>query len=80
MWGNGMMSGAGWGMGLYMGLFWVLVLAAVGALVLGMPRRHDAVAQHSPQRKNARAILEERYARGEIGRQEFEQKKRDLRS
>jgi|AUZX01.1.fsa_nt_gi putative membrane protein len=80
MWGNQMMSGAWWGMGLYMGLFWVLVLAAVVALALVLVRRQSSSAQHARRRKSARAILEERYARGEIGSEEFEQKKRDLRS
>ena len=79
MWGYEMMSGAWWGMGLYMGLFWVLVLAALAALALGVVRRQGSAVQHSPHRKNARVILEERYARGEIGSQEFQRKKRDLR-
>ncbi len=80
MWGNQMMSGLWWGMGVYMGLFWVLVVAAVVALALGLVRRQSSSVQHSRHRKRAQAILEERYARGEIGSEEFEQKKRDLRS
>jgi putative membrane protein len=32
------------------------------------------------QARTALDILEERYARGEIGREEFEQKKRDLQA
>ena len=79
MWGNERMGGAWWGIGLYIGPFWVLVLAAAAARVLGVMRRGSAV-QTSLHRGSARSILRERYVRGEIGRAEFEQKKRDLRS
>ncbi len=79
MWGNEMMGGAWWGMGLYIGPFWVLALAAAAALVLGVMRCGSA-AHHSLHRGSARSILRERYVRGEIGRAEFEQKKCDLRS
>ena len=68
-----------WGMGfgwVFMLLFWVLVvvgIAAVIKLLIGTPRSGD-----TPPPKTARQVLEERYARGEIDREEFEQKKRDL--
>lgn len=78
MWGNYMMGGSWWGMGVYMGLFWLLVLGAIVALVLGMSHWRNSTPGEPPHGKTARTILEERYARGEIDREEFQQKKRDL--
>ena len=74
------MNSYGWG-GMIFGmismlLFWALLIAAVVALVKyawgtgnSSERRHE---------KSALDILKERYARGEIEREEFELKKRDL--
>ncbi len=70
MWG--MMWGASGMMGLGF-IFWVLVIVAVGVLVwwlIGQPR--------APRRDSALDILRERYARGEIDRNEFEARRRDL--
>lgn len=81
MWANYMMGNSWWVMGPYMGLFWLLVLAAIVALVLSMTHWHRSdPARVCPPAETARTILEERYARGDIDKDEFEQKKRDLRS
>jgi len=74
------MSGYGWGgMGLgmiVMSLFWIMLIVA---LVMFLKSKQDSGASSGPrQEKSALDILKERYARGEIGREEFEQKKRDL--
>jgi putative membrane protein len=72
-------SGMGWGFGfggIGMILFWVVIIAAVVILAKGLfggSRPDD-----KPAGKSALDVLKERYARGEIGREEFEQKKRDL--
>ncbi len=75
--GNMMGYGAWWGMGwLFMALFWLAIILAVVALLkwlLGSSARSD-----EPRPKDALEILKERYARGEIGREEFQEKKRDL--
>lgn len=57
-------------------LFWVLAIVGIVLLVrwLAGSSRHTAPA------KIALDFLKERYARGEIDRSEFEQKKRDLGS
>jgi putative membrane protein len=74
MWGMwGVWTVWGFAMLLAMLAFWGLVIAGlvVGLrwlLRLGSPRSHDAALD----------ILRQRYARGEIGREEFEAKKRDL--
>ncbi len=79
MWGHWGDYGSGWGgMGLGMLLIWGLVIAAIVVLVRGGWRSDVGVGRGAD--KNALEILKERYARGEIGREEFEQKKRDLGS
>ena len=47
---------------------------------MAVMRWHDRGPGDVVQGKFAPRILEERYARGEIGKQEFEEKRRDLQS
>ena len=78
MWG-GHDYGWGWGMGfgtISVVLFWVLVILGIVILVKWIVAGSSGAGQ--PPVKSALDILKERYARGEIGREEFEQKKRDL--
>ncbi|HEY7743486.1 MAG TPA: SHOCT domain-containing protein [Burkholderiales bacterium] len=78
MWG-GYDYGWGWGMGfgmISMVLFWVLVVLGIVILVRWIAAGTPGGGQVPG--KTALDILKERYARGEIGREEFEQKKRDL--
>ena len=71
MWGH--MGDYGWGMGgVGMLVFWVLLGLCLALLV------RYAMGCGGKREKSALDILKERYARGEIGREEFEQKKRDL--
>jgi Predicted membrane protein len=74
------MHGYGWdGMGFGMVgmlLFWILLIAAI--IVLIKYTRSSGDSSERQQEKSALDILKERYARGEIGREEFEQKKHDL--
>lgn len=71
--------GFGWGMGfgwVFMLLFWGLVvlgIVAIGKWLLGASSREGDHAE-----KTALEILKERYARGEIGKDEFEKMWRDL--
>lgn len=65
----------GWG-GLWMALFWILVLVGLVAAVrwvLG-PRGRGGV----PHGESALDILKKRYARGELSREEYERMKREL--
>jgi putative membrane protein len=77
MW-NGMgFGGWGWGGGWWhMVLFWGLI---IGVIVLIVRVLGGGVGT-SVGDKTPLQILKERYARGEIGKDEFEQKKRDLES
>ncbi|HEX7971494.1 MAG TPA: SHOCT domain-containing protein [Thiobacillus sp.] len=58
---------------LWMGLWWILPILAVVALAALMMRTNS----RGPD-KTALDILKERYARGEIDKAEFEQKRHDL--
>ena len=85
MWGDMMahMGSYGWGHvlfgGLMMVLFWGAVIALVVFLVRGLTRGRSEVGDDvSHQRPTALDILQERYARGEIDQQDYEQRKRDL--
>lgn len=80
MWGGGYgMMGGGWGFGILHMLLSIVVFALFIGLILslfthGVPGRDT----RANGRSAGLAILEERYARGEIGRDEYLQKKRDL--
>jgi putative membrane protein len=63
--------GLGW---LFMIVFWALIL--LGGLAL----LSSIVGNAGAAPKSAIEILQERYARGEIGREEYEQKSRDVSS
>ena len=78
-WGWGMhpmgWMGGMWGIGMMfmMLLFWILVIAAI---VLGV--RWLMSDQRERRTDSALEILRQRYARGEINKEEFEAKKKDL--
>ena len=72
-WMHGMMDGW-WGVGLI--LFWIGFPVLFGVLVWRMLERRD-VSERSTE-ESALEILKRRYARGEMDREEFEEKKRDL--
>ncbi|TXL68139.1 SHOCT domain-containing protein [Zeimonas arvi] len=81
MWGGMYDGGWGWGMGwglmgLLHGVLW-LVLIAMGIFVLARWLRADA-ATTGHGAESALDVLKKRYARGEIGKEEYEEKKRDL--
>lgn len=84
-WGYGMMPHGGMGFGfggwIMMILFWVILIAAIVLLVkvLVGPRPHsDNESGGKPKGNRALEILRERYARGEIDHEEFEERRRRL--
>jgi putative membrane protein len=81
--GPGMMDGwgMGWFGGIFMIVFWVLVIVGMVFLVKWLVQSTKGDSK-SFQSDSSRAldIVKERYARGEIDKQEFEEKKRDLSS
>ena len=74
MWGHPMWGVWGFGMGLTMLAFWVLVIVGLVALT----RRLTARGWCESRTDAALDILRQRYARGEINRDEFDAKRRDL--
>ncbi|MBI5430146.1 MAG: SHOCT domain-containing protein [Nitrosomonadales bacterium] len=69
----------GWGMGfgfIFMLLLWGLVILGIAALIQWLMTQSSP--SHNPHNKSPLEIAQERYARGEIDREEYEQKKRDL--
>ena len=71
MWG---MEGYGWGwFGLtHMLLWWVLIILGIAVLVRWLARSPGQSI--GPREETALEVLKKRYAKGEIGREEFEQK------
>lgn len=92
--GPGMMGGygTGWGMGSGMGwfgmvamlAFWVLVVVAIVFLIRWLAvssRVGGREARHlGMQEDSALELLKKRYARGEIDKEEFEEKRKVLES
>jgi len=77
MWGYDGYGMWGSGMGIGMILFWSLIIAAIVVLVRGFGAR-SAGSEPRLREKTALDILRERYAKGEIDKAEFEQKRSDL--
>ena len=66
----------GYGGGM-MWIFWLLIIVALLGFVALATRRGGISPQNE---KSALEILKERYAKGEIEREEFEQKQKDLKA
>jgi putative membrane protein len=78
-WHYGMMGG-GWGifmMFIFMILFWGLIIGGIILLIRFILPSFSSGAKSS---QDALEILKQRYARGEIGKEEFEAKKKDILS
>jgi len=67
-------GGFGW---LIMIVFWAIIIAVI-VLLVRWAMSSSLRFQSSPRENQAMKILDERYARGEIDREEYEQKRKDL--
>ncbi|OGZ34974.1 MAG: hypothetical protein A2174_00130 [Candidatus Portnoybacteria bacterium RBG_13_41_18] len=71
------MMGGGWG-GMFFGLiFWVLIIVGIIWLISWIARE-GGMRRELRGGSSATEILKERYAKGEINKQEFEEKMKDL--
>lgn len=79
--GPGMMEG-GYGMGwiwtIIMFAFWIAVIVGVIFLIRWLAITMRTGGQSARSEDSALEILKRRYARGEINKEEFEEKKKDL--
>ncbi|NWG01286.1 MAG: SHOCT domain-containing protein [Syntrophaceae bacterium] len=73
-WGFGM----GWFGLIMMGIFWVLIIVAIIFLVRWLVVSSRSGSHGQETEETALEILKKRYARGEINKEEFEEKKKDL--
>lgn len=69
------MGGWGWGMAISGWLFMMLLVSLVGWLIWSATHRPESF---NDNRRGAGDILDARYARGEIEREEYLQRKNDL--
>jgi putative membrane protein len=78
MW-HWMGGGFGWGFGMIvMAVFWLLFAAALVWIARVVWDRGGPRQASGPRPETPLEILQRRYARGEIDRAEFEEKRRDL--
>lgn len=87
-WGDGRMGAAGWIGVAFMIIFWIAVIVGLVFLFRYLWRPYGGWHHHPPSDypsigpghgpSDAMRILEERYAKGEIDREEFLQRRADL--
>lgn len=77
-WGHGWgySHGFGW---IFFVLFWIAIILAIVALVRWLGSTPGQILPPPPKEKSALEILDERFARGEIDQQEYEQKREVLK-
>ncbi len=74
-----MMDGMGGGMSMWLGwLFWLVIIGVIVWAVVKFSDSRQSDQRTAPRNEVALEILKKRYARGEIDRAEFEEKRKQL--
>ena len=76
-WGMGYGMGGGFGF-LFVIIFWILIVVLIVLLIRRLLSSSSGRISGPPQEDSALEILKKRYARGEINKEEFQDKKKDL--
>ena len=77
MMGLGMMGGFGFGW--FIPIVWIVILGLIVSAVITFTKGAVSTgSQGSLKQLSALEVLKDRYARGEIGKEEFEEKRKDL--
>jgi putative membrane protein len=72
----GPMNGYDWGWGVGMSILWFIFLVVIVIFVIRLLRRHSLSEWHKTDPLD---IAKERYAKGEITKEQFDQLKKDLK-
>ena len=65
-------------MGFWMSLFWLVVLVLIAYLIYKLIKKEKEIVPSVTSGKSAMDILAERYAKGELTREQYMQMKEDL--
>ena len=71
-----MMNGNDWGWGILMMFFWLLFFMFIAVVIVRLLRGHGIGVSH---KSDPIDIAKERYAKGEITKEQYEQLKKDLK-
>ena len=66
-------------MGFWMSLFWLVVLILIAYLIYRLVKSEKGIVPQETMRKSKTDILDERYAKGELTREQYLQMKEDLK-
>jgi len=72
-----MMNGNDWGWGFMMMLFWFVFLGVIAVVVVNLLKSHNT--NNNSQNSTPIDTAKERYAKGDITKEQFEQLKKDLK-
>ena len=67
-------------MGIGMGLFWLVAIIVVAYLIYKLIKSEKILVPSRPVIRSAEDILSERYAKGELTREQYMQMKEDLKN
>jgi putative membrane protein len=66
-------------MGFWTSIFWLIIIIVVAYLIYRLIKSEKILAPSGPSIKSAEDILAERYAKGELTREQYMQMKEDLK-